>query len=95
MIKHIVSFKLKPEYKDKAPQIKQALDSLPEKIFQIKYFQIGINISTAPSAYDLVLVSGFDSVEDLDIYRKHPEHVKVVEFIALYKAESMVVDYIK
>ena len=95
MIKHIVSFKLKEESKDKAELIKQKLEELSSKISQIKYFEIGINISDSPAAYDLVLVSEFLSVEELDAYRMHPEHIKVADIIALYKSTSMVVDYIK
>lgn len=93
MIKHIVSFKLIKEHKNKASILKKALDELPSKIQEIKAFEVGINISTASSAYDLVLVSEFSSVEELNIYREHPEHIMVVELIALYKTESMVVDY--
>ncbi len=93
MIKHIVSFKLKEDSKDKAGLIKQELDSLPSKISQIKYFEVGINISDSPAAYDIVLISEFESVEDLDIYRMHPEHRKAVDLINLYRIDSMVVDY--
>ncbi len=93
MIKHIVSFKLKTEYKNKAQLIKQELESLPSKINQIRFFEIGINISDSISAFDMVLVSDFYSLQDLDIYRNHPDHIKVLDLIKLYKKESMVVDY--
>ena len=95
MINHIVAFKLKDEHKDKAKLIKQELDSLPSKIHQIKSFEVGINISDSTAAYDIVLVSEFESVEQLDEYRMHPEHIKVTDVIRLYKANSMVVDYNK
>jgi len=91
MIKHIVSFKLID--KDKAALIKIELDKLPSKISQIKMFEVGINISDSPAAYDLVLVSEFASVEDLNKYRMHSDHVKVADIIALHKTTSMVVDY--
>jgi hypothetical protein len=93
MIKHIVSFKLKDEFTNKASLIKDALDGLPVKILEIKTFEVGINIADTDSAYDLVLVSEFESLDDLNTYRVHPEHQKVVELIAKYKLTSMVVDY--
>ena len=93
MIKHIVSFKLQEEYKDKAELIKQELEALPKKIKQIKTFEVGLNISEAESAYDVVLLSSFESIDDLNIYRNHIEHQKVLTIINAYKSESMVVDY--
>lgn len=93
MIKHIVSFKLKADSIAQAPAIKARLESLTTKIEQIKFFEVGLNVSKADSAYDLVLVSEFDSLEDLEIYKFHPEHVEVVAFIKPYKLTSMVVDY--
>jgi hypothetical protein len=93
MIKHIVSFKLKDDSKDRAEEIKKALETLPSKISQIKYFEVGVNISDSPAAYDVVLISEFDSVEDLNTYRLDPEHIKVTDIIRLYKSDSMVVDY--
>ncbi len=93
MIKHIVSFKLKEEHKDKTQIIKKALEALPSKINQIIGFEVGINISDSVAAYDIVLVSEFISLKELNEYRIHPEHIKVTEIIALYKSESMVVDY--
>ena len=95
MIKHIVSIQLKDEDKDKAQVLKKALEDLPSKIKEIRAFEVGLNISEAKSAFDLVLVSDFDSLDDLNIYRQHPEHVKVLELIARYKTASIVVDYQK
>jgi hypothetical protein len=93
MIIHIVSFKLKPEFKDKAILIKQALETLKDCIPQIVKIEVGINLSKQANAFDLVLNSEFNSLEDIEIYRVHPEHEKVLKLIALYKQETMVVDY--
>lgn len=95
MIQHIVSIRLKEEFKSKAEMIKRGLEALPEKINEIKYFEVGINISVSPSAYDLVLVSEFETLSSLKAYQIHKEHVKVLEMIKLYKLDSIVVDYKK
>jgi len=93
MIKHIVSFKLKEEAKDKATLIKEVLDNLPSKISQIKYYEVGINISESPAAFDIVLVSEFLNMDELHEYHIHPEHIKATDLIKLYRTTSMVVDY--
>ncbi|MDD1738181.1 MAG: Dabb family protein, partial [Methanothrix sp.] len=85
MIKHIVMFKLKEraEGRDRADNIKalQAmLEALPAKIKEIVFFEVGINFLQASIAYDLVLVSEFESLEALQSYQKHPEHLKVFDF---------------
>jgi hypothetical protein len=98
MIKHIVMFKLKDEAEgnrkeENARKIKEILDALPKKISQIKLYEVGINISESPSAADLCLVSGFQSVDDLNKYRVHPDHQKALDFILKVIDESRVVDY--
>ena len=98
MIKHIVSWKLSRKNGEKEVQInadaiKSALDKLPALIEQIKFFEVGKNLSSSKNAYDLILVSEFDSMEALEIYRQHPEHQKVVQLIGKHAEKSMVVDY--
>lgn len=98
MLKHIVIFKLKDSYlgKDKfslAQEIKEALERLPGLIPQIKFYEVGINRLDDPRAYDLALISAFESVDDLNIYRNHPEHKKTLDFILERAIDSKVVDF--
>jgi hypothetical protein len=98
LIKHIVMWKLKEfaEGNDKLENIKiikASLENLQKDISQIKLIEVGININTAAQAYDLVLYSLFESMEDLSIYQNHPEHVKVAEFINKVRDERVVADY--
>ncbi|WP_097027478.1 Dabb family protein [Clostridium peptidivorans] len=98
MIKHIVMWKLKEfaEGNDKAENakiIKTDLENLQEKINELKFVEVGININNSPQAYDVVLYSQFESVEDLNIYQNHPEHVKLAEFAKKVVNERVVVDY--
>lgn len=98
MIKHIVMWKLKDlvEGKNKiesAKKIKADLEGLKDKIEQIKAIEVGININPSEQAYDVVLYSEFESVEDLNIYQNHPEHIKVAEFVGKVKDQRVVVDY--
>ena len=99
MIKHIVMWKLKDfaegaNKKDNALKIKSSLEELRYKIKEIKFLEVGISISDAPDFYDIVLISEFKDPRDLENYQKHPEHVKVGEFIGKVRLERKVVDYL-
>jgi len=75
-------------------QIKAGLDALPNKIKEIKSYEVGVNINPNPVAYEIVLISEFDNFNDLNIYREHPEHIKVLELIGKYKDNSVFNDYL-
>ena len=99
MIKHIVMFKLKEwaEGRDKAANIKALkanLEALPAQIEEIKFFEVGINFLEADVAYDLALVSEFESKEALYHYQKHAEHVLVANFVGKVCESRIVVDYV-
>jgi len=98
MIKHIVMWKLKDTArgvsKDKmAAELKSVLESLKDKISVIREIEVGLDFNKSAAAYDVVLYSEFDSKEDLQTYQKHPEHVKVVDFVNEIRDERAVVDY--
>jgi hypothetical protein len=98
MVRHIIMFKLK-EFesqgikKQKLTILKKMIDELGNQIKEIDFIEAGINNSSREMAYDLVLVSDFKNPEDLEPYRIHPEHKKVVEFLKEIKLSSAVVDY--
>lgn len=98
MIVHIVLFKLKDfaEGKTRDDNIKIILDmlsGLPSKIPQIKKYEFGCNISKSENSSDIALVSEFNTLEDLEIYRNHPEHKIVIDFIRKVITEARVVDF--
>ncbi len=98
MIKHIVMWRLKDfahgrSKEENAKELKNSLESLKEKIREIKYIEVGIDVNRSDAAFDVVLYSEFDSLEDLEAYQKHPEHVKVAGFVSEIRSERAVVDY--
>jgi hypothetical protein len=98
MIRHIVLWKLKEnaECGDRAhnaQKMKAELEALKTKIPQIRQLEVGLNCIASDAAYDVALYSSFDSVADLDLYQKHPEHVKVADFVAKVRENRVVVDY--
>ena len=98
MIKHIVMFRLKSSFNPKEKlehlkTLKTRLDNLVNLIPEIEHLETGINISSSPAAYDLVLCTEFVNEEKLNIYRKHPEHQSVLDFINEINEDIVVVDY--
>jgi len=99
MLKHIVMFKVKDSAEgadrgENIQRIKSKLEALPGMIEEIRFFEVGINSINNGVAYDLVLCSEFDGKEELFRYQKHPEHVKVVEFVNKVCENRAVVDYV-
>ncbi|MBT3174590.1 MAG: Dabb family protein [Lentimicrobiaceae bacterium] len=96
MIRHIVMIKLKEDKNtpEIANQLKNALLELENTIESLDRMDVGINISTRPSAFNIVLTADFANDEALENYRVHPEHVKVLDYLKLVIAKAHVVDYI-
>ena len=98
MIKHIVLWKLKDPLEGKAKRetagkLKAALEGLVGKVPSIHSLEVGINFNPADTASDVSLYSEFKTGADLDAYQKHPEHLKVAEFVKQATAERRVSDY--
>ncbi len=81
----------KPVISDK---INKMLVDLEESIASLLSIEVGINISTKPSAYDVVLTADFNDEKGLDEYRIHPDHVKVLDYLKVVMEKAVVVDYI-
>jgi len=99
MLKHIVLFKLKPSAEgaskeENAKKIKRDLEALKGKIPQIRHLEVGINSILSEAAYDVAIFSEFANEADLAAYARHPEHLKVVEFVGKVRESRAVVDYI-
>ena len=98
MIKHIVMWTLKEhaEGRDKAENaslMKAMLEELPAKIPEIRAFEVSITIHRSDPDCDIVLFSEFDNTADFEIYRDHPDHEAVKEFVAKVRDTRAMVDY--
>jgi hypothetical protein len=98
MINHVVLFKLKKYDSEDEKQaavttIKEALLSLSGKIDELKYIEVGCNYELDAKSFDICLITHFESIEALDAYRVHPEHVKVAGLIGQHAAERAAVDF--
>lgn len=98
MIKHIVMWKLEDfadgrTKNENAKIIKEKLEALVGVIPEIVKLEVGIDILGTNQSYDVVLVSEFKNLQELDIYAKHPGHVKVGEFVGKVRKDRVAVDY--
>lgn len=97
MINHIVLFKLKDYPEAERPliiaEMKSLLEGLNGKIEELKYIEVGVNYELNSKSYDLALISHFNSVEDLDKYRIHAEHKKVLARFSELSLERAAVDF--
>ena len=98
MLHHIVMFKLSEtpgiDQKERNKlEVKKRLEELPAKIDVIPSLEVGINIVQQARAFDVVLVSTFDNLEDLEKYRVHPAHQEFVAFVGQIREQTASVDY--
>ena len=99
MLKHIVMWKFREtaEGASREENLRKAtalIESLRGRIPEILRLEVGIDVSRSEQSYDLVLCSDFADVHGLRAYQKHPEHVRVVEFLRKVHAGRIVVDYV-
>lgn len=98
MIKHIVFWKIKDfaEGKSKIENLQimqqklKSLSSLP----MVQELEVGINAASVnPSNYDIALIAIFNSMENLNTYQIHTEHLKVGEFVSKINDSRVCVDF--
>lgn len=93
MVRHIVFFKLEDNSDANKQRVKDRIMSMQGKMDFVKHLEVGINFSPEERAFDLALISDFETREDLNTYATHPIHVDVVNFIMSLNTVSKVVDY--
>ena len=92
MLKHVVVWKMKEENKlSNMEKIKEMLEALPAKIDKIKSLSVGFNENGGE--YDIILITDFESKNDLMEYDEHPEHQKVRKFVRSVVESRIAVDY--
>ena len=97
MIKHIVAWNFKDEFSheenlENARKVKEQLEELKDIVSGI----ISIEVIISPlksSSFDVVLVSEFESIEALNGYQVHDEHVKVGTFVKSVFKDRKCIDY--
>ena len=81
MIINNLLLKLKNRDIDNIKKTQEVLLSMRGKIDVLIDIQAEINIRPGESNYDIILITKFASLEDLDKYLIHPNHLEVAKFI--------------
>ena len=74
-------------------KVKAMLESLPEKIDFIRRMEVHLNENDNGKNFDAVLISEFDSLDDVKRYRVHPDHVKISQYVSLVRLDRASADY--
>ena len=99
MIRHVCMFKFKEEAEGRTKQeniniTKSMLDKLPETIGYILHSETFVaDKDQKPDNYDLILISDFESLETLEEYKIHPDHVAVGDFMRPVRISRTCIDY--
>lgn len=81
MIINNLLLKLKNKDAENIKKTQEVLLSMKGKIEVLLDIQTEVNIRPSQTAYDLILITKFASLEDLDAYLAHPAHLEVAKFI--------------
>ena len=98
MIQHVVLWKLKEGANGKSnqenfEQMREMLSALPPLIPQLRSLSVVQNENPTDKNMDVALITSFDSLEDLNTYVIHPEHVKVGRFVSTVVSTRSAIDY--
>ena len=95
MLRHIVmvTFKDQQNAIKTSEKFQSLLTDLQDAIPDLINMEVGLNVNTKPSAFDLVLTADFADEKALDVYRTHPEHQKVLVYMKDVVEKVAVVDY--
>ncbi len=95
MVKHVVMWKMNEKNtEENLEKMKRELQTLKNSISYVEELEVGIDYLQTPASADIVLITSFRDQAQLDSYRTHPAHLKVVEFVNKVTASRLVVDYV-
>jgi hypothetical protein len=82
MITNTLLIKLKEQNQETIEKTKSVLLSMEGKIEALRGIQVQSDIRHGASSYDILLITHFNSMEDMDAYLADPVHVEVSKYIA-------------
>ena len=93
MVRHIVLFKIKDEYKADIPDMVEKFYGMKGKIEGLVNLEAGADFLHSDRSYDVALVTEFESREALEAYQTHPVHLPVKKRMGEVRISSVACDY--
>lgn len=93
MIRHIVLFKIKDEFKPEIPQLVQNFYGMRGKVEGLLDLEAGADILGSERSYDLALVTLFKDRASFDAYQTHPAHLPVKKRMHQVRSGSVACDF--
>lgn len=93
MIKHIVLWKFKENTENEREVFLERLLSLNGVIPEIKNAEIKRNVNMNGDNYDAMLISTFDSIENMEKYKVDPRHLEVSSLCKAIRISRASIDY--
>ena len=91
MIRHIVMWKFRPGTEAEQAAFLEGLRGLMGVVPQLRGCEVARNVGAG--SYDAVLLSDFDSLEDLAAYKADPRHQAVSALCKSIRTDRAAVDY--
>lgn len=93
MIRHIVLFKIKDEFKDEIPQLVKNFEEMRGRIEGMTELEAGADILHSERSYDLALITVFKDRAAFDAYQTHPVHLPVKKRMHEVRSASVACDF--
>lgn len=94
MIRHIVLFKIKPEYKKEIPELANNFYSMKGKVEGLIDLEAGVDILGSERSYDLALICTFADRAAFDAYQTHPAHMPIKRRMHEVREGSVACDFV-
>ena len=94
MIRHIVLFKIKDEYKSEIPRLAQNFYTMLGKVEGLLALSAGGDILGSERSYDLALVCDFQDHAAFDAYQTHPAHMPIKKRMHEVRSGSVACDFV-
>ena len=93
MIRHIVLFKIKDEYKSEIPQLVKNFYGMKGRVEGLLELEAGADVLHSDRSYDLALVTLFDGMASFQAYQTHPAHLPVKKRMHEVRSGSVACDF--
>lgn len=93
MFRHIVLYRLKDRSETQKTALKEKFLSLKGNVEPLRSIEVGTDLLGSARSFDVSLMITFDRKEDLALYKKHPFHIGVSEYVHSVIESSVSCDY--